>query len=93
MLKNGLIGFVMVCLGTLFFIGVASAAEEAPRVTPAELKAMLGDPNVIIVDVRLGPDWTDSNAKIKGAVRENPLQVDAWMNKYPKDKTLVFYCA
>jgi len=54
---------------------------------------MLGDANVIIIDTRLGTDWNDSDAKIKGAVRENPMQVDSWMNKYPKDKTLVFYCA
>jgi rhodanese-related sulfurtransferase len=31
--------------------------------------------------------------KIKGAVREDLEKVDTWMNKYPKDKTLVFYCA
>ncbi len=91
MKKLSLTAFVMFCLGMIFFIGAAVAAEEAPKINAEQLKAMLGDPNVIIIDVRLGPDWTDSDAKIKGAVRENPLQVDSWMNKYPKDKTLVFY--
>jgi len=38
-------------------------------------------------------DWTGSDLKIRGAVREDPLAVDSWANKYPKDKTLVFYCA
>jgi hypothetical protein len=93
MRKVGLIGFIVVCLGIVFFIGLAAAAEEAPKITPEQLKAVLGDANVIIIDVRLGPDWTDSDAKIKGAVRENPMQVNEWMNKYPKDKTIVFYCA
>ncbi len=91
MRKVGLIALLMVCLGVVFFIRVAAAAEEVPKIAPEQLKAMLGDPNVIIIDVRLGPDWTDSDAKIKGAVREDPMQVNSWMNEYPKEKTLVFY--
>jgi rhodanese-related sulfurtransferase len=93
MRKVCLIALLTVCLGAAFFIGVAAAAEEVPKITPDQLKAMLGDANVVIIDVRLGTDWNDSDAKIKGSVRENPMQVNSWMNKYPKDKTLVFYCA
>ncbi len=81
---------LMLCMGMLLFIGQASA-QEPPRVPPEQLKAMLGDANVVIIDVRLGPDWTDSDAKIKGAVREDPHDVNSWMTKYPKNKTLVFY--
>ncbi len=54
---------------------------------------MLGKPEVILVDVRTGADWSASTSKIKGAVREEPDKVDSWMNKYSKDRTLVFYCA
>ena len=91
MRKVGLMALLLDCLGVVFFVGVAASAEEAPRVALEQLKAMLGDPNVIIIDVRLGPDWTDSDAKIKGAVRENPMQVKSWMDKYPREKTIVFY--
>ena len=46
---------------------------------------------------RSGPvapgDWAPSNTKIKGAIREDPPKVSSWMEKYPKDKTLVFYCS
>ena len=66
---------------------------DAPRMTKEELKTMLGSPNLLIIDVRYGKDWTDSNLKIKGAIREDPEAFDSWANKYPKDKTLVFYCA
>jgi hypothetical protein len=52
----GLIVFIMICLGTVCFIGVTAAAEEVRKITPEQLKTMLGDPD-----------------------------------KYPKDKTLVFY--
>ena len=68
-------------------------SPEAPRMTKDELKAMLGSPDLIIIDVRYGKDWTESDVKIKGAVREDPEAFDSWAKKYPKDKTLVFYCA
>jgi rhodanese-related sulfurtransferase len=52
---------------------------------------MLGKPDVVIVDVRTGSDWNASTSKIKGAVREEADKVDSWIEKYPRDKTLVFY--
>jgi len=54
---------------------------------------MLGNPDLVIIDARRDGDWKLSKVKIKGAVREDLEKVDTWMNKYPKDKTLVFYCA
>jgi len=66
---------------------------DAPRMTKDELKARLDNPDLVIIDVRYGKDWTDSDLKIRGAIREDPEAFDSWANKYPKDKTLVFYCA
>jgi rhodanese-related sulfurtransferase len=54
---------------------------------------MLGRHDVILVDVRDPISWDKSDSKIRGAVRENPEQLTAWANKYPKDKTLIFYCS
>ena len=67
-------------------------AAETPRMEKEKLQGLLGKPELILIDVRSGADWKASTQKIRGAVREDPDQVDAWMNKYPKDKTLVFYC-
>jgi predicted sulfurtransferase len=78
-----------------FMVGVfATLARpvDAPRMTKDELKAMMGNPDLVIIDVRLGKDWTDSDLKIKGAVREESEAFESWAKKYPKDKTLVFYC-
>jgi rhodanese-related sulfurtransferase len=61
--------------------------------TVDELKAMLGNPGLVIVDVRLGKDWADNDLKIQGAVREDPESVKTWAEKYSKDKTFVLYCA
>jgi len=66
---------------------------DVPRMTKQALSALIGKPGVIIIDVRYGMDWTDSDSKIKGAVREDPEVIQSWADKYPKDKTLVFYCA
>jgi rhodanese-related sulfurtransferase len=75
------------------FFATPAAAQDVKRMTIEELKGRLGNPDLVIVDVRRDGDWKSSNVKIKGAVREDQDKVDAWMNKYPKDKTLVFYCA
>jgi hypothetical protein len=66
---------------------------DAPRMTKDELKAMLGNPDLVIIDVRWGKDWTESDSKIKGAVREDPEVIESWANKYPKGNTIVLYCA
>jgi len=66
---------------------------DVPRMTKEALSAVMGKPDVIIIDVRHGTGWSDSDLKIKGALREDPDAVQSWVNKYPKDKTLVFYCA
>jgi rhodanese-related sulfurtransferase len=70
-----------------------SLATEPPRITKEELKQHLGDPKVVIVDVRAGGDWKKSDRKISGAVREEPNDAGAWAMRYPKDKLIVLYCA
>jgi rhodanese-related sulfurtransferase len=69
-----------------------SGTQTVPRMTVEHLKTDLGNPNLVIIDVRTGPDWKNSHAKIKGAVHENPFRIGAWIDKYPKDKTIVIYC-
>lgn len=65
---------------------------QVSKITKEELKPMLGNPDVIIIDVRLDTDWEKSDSKIKGSVREDPEgDVQAWAEKYPKNKTIVFY--
>lgn len=80
--------FVLSCL----LIAEAFAAD-VPKMSKEELQAILGNPDVIVIDVRSPGDWAPSNTKIKGAIREDPPKVSSWMEKYPKDKTLVFYCS
>ncbi len=83
--------FMLAVMVTCWTISPAFS-EEAPRMTKEELKAILGNPDLVIIDVRYGKDWTQSDVKIKGAVREDPEGLTSWVHKYHPDQTIVFYC-
>ena len=70
-----------------------SAKSDIERISAQRTSEMLGQPDVIVVDVRSGRDWEKSKSKIKGARREDLSKIADWMDAYPKDKTLIFYCA
>ena len=88
--------FIIAILG-LLLQGCAHAPTseiKVPRITKEKMMPMLGSPEVIILDVRAAQDWKNAEWKIKGAIREDRNEEgSAWMDKYPKDKTLVLYCA
>ena len=84
---------VLLAFASMALFAKAAVADEVPRMSKEELKAMLGNPDVVIIDVRSGNDWEASQSKIKGAVREEPRQAKSWADKYDKDKTYVLYCA
>jgi len=57
------------------------------------LNAMLAAPDLVILDVRTGKDWSSSEFKIQSAVRAPAAEYADWSASYPKDKTFVLYCA
>ena len=79
----------------LIMLGAAETPTEhkAPRMTKEQLKPLLGSPDLVVLDIRLDEQWKFSNRKITGAVHENPTIPGTWLDKYPKDKTIVLYCA
>jgi hypothetical protein len=78
---------VTLCSAILGIFIFTAFAQEIPKITKEEVLGMIGNPDVIIIDVRSRGD----ELKIKGAVREDPKNVSLWIEKYPKDKLLVFY--
>ena len=68
-------------------------SADAPRITMEELISMLGNPDLVIIDSLVGDQWATVAQKLPGAVHENPDDVESWADKYPKDKTIVTYCA
>jgi predicted sulfurtransferase len=77
----------------MFSASFAAAAQGFTYVNKDQLKSELSKPDVIILDVRTQHDSDTSSLKIQGAIHESPSEVSQWINKYPKDKTLVLYCA
>jgi len=90
-----------ILIGILFLLsGMAGTARamgkgaEVPPVTKEQLLSMMGKPDVVILDVRESGSWKRSKQKIQGAVREDPEKdIQGWVDKYSKEKTLVFYCS
>ena len=86
---------ILIAFLSLIMLGAAETPTEdkAPRMTKEELKPLLGSADLVVLDIRLDEQWKFSNRKIPGAVHENPTVPGDWMDKYPKDKTIVLYCA
>jgi len=92
MKKKLLLGCLVIFLGMGMFVSRILSAE-IPRMTKDELKALLGNSDLVILDVRASSDWKSSDLKIKDAIREEPGQINSWSNKYSKEKIIVLYCA
>jgi hypothetical protein len=93
MMKWKLLAITLSFLIILFECKAIVVSDDVPRMAKEELRTMLGSPSVMIIDVRYGKDWTDSDLKMRGAIREEPDDVKSWASKYPTEKTLVLYCA
>ena len=85
--------FMVVYLAATVSGAMADRPKDAPRMTKETLRKSMENSDLVILDVRRGKDWDASEFKIKGAVRVDPGKFDAWKDMFPKEKTLVLYCA
>jgi hypothetical protein len=96
-MRKVLLAFTIIFLSGLIqsalSVEAVSGPESVARMAKEQLKAQLGNPDFVIIDVRAAHDWQDSDIKIKGAIREDPSNLDSWIKKYPQNKTIVLYCA
>lgn len=90
--RCSLIVLMILAVGIPAVVSTASA-KKVPVITKEELKPILNDGDVVILDVRRGRDWDSSEFKIQGAVRVDPRKIKNWAGNYSKDKQLVLYCA
>jgi len=93
MMKRRLIVLISVILVGMGAFGTSSVAKDVTMITKDELKAMLGNLEVVIIDARYDKHWMASDMKIKGAVREDYNDVKSWADKYNKNRLIVVYCA
>ena len=81
---------LLVSIFILWFYLPAGAAEIS-IISVDQLNRLLDNPEVVIIDVRLGQDWQSSPVKIKGAVRRLPKKFESWAHDFPLDKALILY--
>jgi hypothetical protein len=65
--------------------------KNVPAISVYQVKMLLNNSDVIIIDVRKYRNWWRSSKKILSAVREDPSKVDQWAQKYSKGNSLIFY--
>ena len=86
-------GMLIMAMMGLLFASAGWANDVAPRITGEEVKTLLGNPNILILDARTGSSWSGSDRKIKGAVRVDPDDVLSWVNRAPREKKIIVYCS
>jgi rhodanese-related sulfurtransferase len=83
----------LIAAALLLATAFTASAATVPRMSTDELKSRLGEVDLVVLDVRGGWDWDQSGEKIAGAERVNPAAAEQWADNYPREKTLVLYCA
>ena len=68
------------------------AVNDDLLTTKEELRGMLGVCDVVVLDLRSENGWKDSEVKIRGAIREIPMEMTSWAKKYSAEQRLVIYC-
>ena len=63
-----------------------------PSIRPEELKKILENVSVLLLDVRRKADYDADPETIPGASWRNPEQVDVWSREIPKGQRVVVYC-
>ena len=85
------LAMIMILFGWL--VSAPVLAEPVSMMSTAELKDRLGDSDTLILDVRFGNDWTGAQEKIPGALRADPRKYQEWVGIFPRNNTIVVYCA
>ncbi len=88
------LSIVFFIAGLIIFLLASNSSAGVMKMSKEELKSLMEkDQNISIIDVRRGKDWTSSEFKIQGAKRVDPSNFSSWSTEFPKDNTLVLYCA
>ena len=88
------LAMLLAALFLLCFTAGAACGQDVPRISKDDLKAKLGSPDLVLLDVRTTGDWKASELKIVGAKRpDTDKPTKEWSAGLPKDKEIVLYCA
>jgi len=75
-----------------YLITYEKLLTEPPRITKEDVKKLMDEgKNLLLLDVRGGRDYRESDIKIKGSVRIPPAQVHDLIDKMPADRPIIVY--
>jgi hypothetical protein len=66
--------------------------DDISKITKEEVQKIIGQADVLLIDVRYEKNWKKSDMKIAGAIREHPNELGSWVGKYAKNNKLILYC-
>lgn len=89
--RDTVAGIIFLLIFSSTDFSVAGNDENVPGISVHQVRQLLNNSDAIIIDVRKYRNWWRSSKKILSAVREDPSKVNQWAQKYPKDKSLIFY--
>lgn len=92
-MKKALLSVSILPLLIVGLIVSFASSNDVPMMTKDQLKTMLGNPDLVVLDVRSDREYFSSDSKIKGAARIVVNCSGGIVGLYPKGKTFVFYCA
>ena len=61
-------------------------------IKPQDLKSILGNKDVKVIDVRRKDDYAAADSTISNSSWFDPANIDGWCDMMPKDKEVVLYC-
>ena len=67
--------------------------DGVPRISIQQLKDILGQEELVLLDTRPTQQWKASTKKIPGSVHHSSFKVQKWADEYEKNATIVTYCA
>ena len=89
--RDTVAGIIFLLIFSSTGFSAADNEKTVPAISVHQVKQLLNNSDTIIIDVRKYRNWWRSSKKILSAIREEPSKVDQWAQKYPKDKSLIFY--
>ena len=87
-LKTIFCSLIFVCVT---FYTLTAYAAGLSLISINQLKLILDNPEIVIIDARSSEDWQSSAVKIKGAVRGAPKNFESWAYDFSKDKVFIIY--
>lgn len=68
-------------------------SDDVPRISIHQLKSMLDNNDIVVLDTRPNQQWEASSEKIPGATHHSSFDAGKWSRQYNQNATIVLYCA